>query len=107
MAARTLINLPRRAARGEVVSIRTLIQHPMESGYRPNAAGEVVPRDILRRFSCRYDGAEVFSAEFSPAIAANPFLSFTFRATASGTVELRWDGDNGFTQTETRQIEVT
>lgn len=107
MAARTLINIPRAAGRGEVVAVRTLIQHPMESGYRPDAAGVVVPRDILRRFSCRYDGVEVFSADLSPAIAANPFLSFTFRATSSGPIELRWDGDNGFTQTETRQIEVT
>lgn len=107
MAARTLIHIPRSAARGEVVAVRTLIQHPMESGYRPGADGEVVPRDILRRFTCRYDGAEVFSAELSPAIAANPFLSFTFRATGSGQVELRWEGDNGFNQTETRQIEVT
>ncbi|HEY8611155.1 MAG TPA: thiosulfate oxidation carrier complex protein SoxZ [Roseomonas sp.] len=103
---RVLINIPRTARRGDVITIRTLIQHPMESGYRPGADGEVLPRDIIRRFTCSYDGAIVFSAEFSPAIAANPFLSFTTVATKSGAVIMTWEGDSGFAQTETRQIEV-
>ncbi len=105
--ARVLINVPRSAQRGDVITIRTLIQHAMETGYRPGADGVVLPRDIIRRFTCTYDGAVVFSAELSPAIAANPFLSFTTTATASGPVVLRWVGDNGFDQTETREIEVT
>ncbi len=105
--ARVLINVPGTAKRGDVITIRTLIQHAMESGYRPNAQGDVMPRDIIRRFTCTYDGAVVFSAELSPAIAANPFLSFTTVATNSGTVTLTWEGDNGFAQTETRPIEVT
>jgi sulfur-oxidizing protein SoxZ len=104
--ARVLINIPRSARRGEVITIRTLIQHPMESGYRPGADGEVAPRDIIRRFTCTYGEEVVFSAEFSPAVAANPFLSFTTTAIASGTIRLHWEGDNGFAQTETRQIEV-
>ncbi|WP_431285018.1 thiosulfate oxidation carrier complex protein SoxZ [Humitalea sp. 24SJ18S-53] len=105
--ARVLINIPATAQRGEVIAIRTLIQHPMESGYRPGADGEVMPRDIIRRFTCTYDGAVVFSAELSPAIAANPFLSFTTIATNSGAMLLTWEGDNGFAQTETRHIAVT
>jgi sulfur-oxidizing protein SoxZ len=105
--ARVLLNIPRSAKRGDVLTIRTLIQHTMETGYRPGADGVVLPRDIIRRFTCTYDGAVVFSAELSPAIAANPFLSFTTVATRSGPIELRWEGDNGFAQTETRQIEVT
>ncbi len=105
--ARVLINVPRAAKRGDVITIRTLIQHMMETGYRPNAQGDVMPRDIIRRFTCTYDGAVVFSAELSPAIAANPFLSFTTVATNSGTVTMTWEGDNGFAQTETRAIEVT
>jgi sulfur-oxidizing protein SoxZ len=105
--ARVLLNIPRTARRGDIITIRTLIQHSMESGYRPGADGEVLPRDIIRRFTCTYDGAVVFAAELTPAIAANPFLSFTTVATSSGAVVLRWEGDNGFAQTETRQIEVT
>lgn len=105
--ARVLLNVPRSAKRGDIVTIRTLIQHTMETGYRPNADGVVAPRDIIRRFTCTYDGAVVFSAELSPAIAANPFLSFTTVATKSGPVTMTWEGDNGFAQTETRLIEVT
>lgn len=104
--ARVLLNIPRSARPGEVVSIRTLIQHGMETGYRPGADGVVLPRDIIRRFTATYDGVEVFAAELSPAIAANPFLSFTFVATATGPLVLRWQGDNGFDQTETREIMV-
>ena len=109
--ARTLINVPLIARRGEVVEIRTLIAHTMETGYRPGADGKVLPRDLIRRFSCTYDdgaGKEVvFSAELFPAIAANPYISFYLAATASGTLQFIWEGDNGFAQTETRPIQVT
>lgn len=104
--ARVLINIPRQARAGEVITLRTLIQHVMETGYRPDAAGVVAPRDILRRFTCSFEGAVVFEAEYSPAVAANPYLSFTMVAMHSGEIRLRWQGDNGFDQTETRRIEV-
>ncbi len=105
--ARTLINLPRTARRGEVIEIRTLIQHVMETGYRPGADGVVAPRDIVTRFTCLYNNEEVFSAELAPAIAANPFLSFSMVATESGILAFTWTGDNGFEQTETRSLTVT
>ncbi len=104
--ARVLINVPRTVRRGEVFEIRALIQHTMETGYRPDAGGEVVPRDIIRRFACAYNGEEVFRAELFPAIAANPFLTFTTVATEGGFLTFTWEGDNGFAQTETRPIAV-
>ena len=105
--ARVLITLPATAQRGAVIEIRTLIQHLMETGYRPDAQGHVVPRDILRRFACHYDGVEVFAMQLAPAIAANPYIAFHTVATQSGTLEFTWTGDNGFSQTETRTITVT
>ncbi|MCO6415058.1 thiosulfate oxidation carrier complex protein SoxZ [Siccirubricoccus sp. KC 17139] len=105
--ARVLLNIPRTARKGEVIAIRTLIQHVMETGYRPGADGEVLPRDIIRRFTASFEGEEVFAADLSPAIAANPFLSFTMVASTTGTLVLRWQGDKGFDQTETREIMVT
>ena len=108
--ARTLINLPPAPKRGEIIEIRALIQHPMETGYRPGADGKVLPRDIVRRFSCRFsdDAANelVFSAELFPAIAANPYFAFHTVATGSGTLTFTWEGDNGFTQTETVALKV-
>jgi sulfur-oxidizing protein SoxZ len=104
--ARALIKLPETAAPGEVIEIRTLIQHPMETGYRPGPNGKLLPRDIIRRFTCLYDGEVVFSAELHPAIAANPFLSFTTVATVTGPVTFTWEGDSGFTQSETATLTV-
>lgn len=104
--ARTLIQAPASAHRGEVVEVRVTIAHPMETGYRPGADGRVLPRDIVRRFTCRYGGEVVFSAELHPAIAANPYLSFHVLAEASGTLEFEWQGDNGFAQVEQRTLQV-
>jgi len=104
--ARALVTLPSSARRGEVVEVRVLIAHPMETGYRPGADGKVLPRDILRTFTCRYNGETVFSAELFPAVSANPYLVFHTVATESGTLEFRWQGDNGFDQTERKPLTV-
>lgn len=105
--ARTLINVPATARRGEIIEIRTLVAHPMETGYRPGADGRVLPRDIIRKFTCRYNGEVIFSAELFPAISANPYFAFHTVATESGTLSFTWEGDNGFAQTETAAITVT
>jgi sulfur-oxidizing protein SoxZ len=104
--ARTLLNVPARAKRGEVIEIKTLIAHPMESGYRVGLNGAMIPRDIIDLFVCTYDGEEVFRATLSPAIAANPFIAFFTVATESGAIEFRWTGDNGFSQSESALIAV-
>ena len=104
--ARALINVPASAKRGEVIEIKTLISHPMEPGYRPNSSGEIQPRDIINLFVCTYNGEEIFRADLSPAIAANPFLSFSTVAVASGKLEFKWTGDNGFSASESVEITV-
>jgi sulfur-oxidizing protein SoxZ len=105
--ARALVTMPTTAKRGDIVEIRTLIAHPMETGYRPGADGAILPRNLIRRFNCRYDEVLVFSAELFPAVAANPFISFFTVATASGTLRFSWEGDNGFAQTESVSLTVT
>ena len=104
--AQALINVPRKAKRGDIIEIKTLMSHIMETGYRRTAAGELVPRDIITSFSCRYNGAEIFRADLFPAIAANPFLSFFTVATDSGKLEFEWTGDNGFSVTASASITV-
>ena len=101
-----LINVPRTAKRGDVIEIKALTSHIMETGYRRTAAGDLVPRDIITSFSCRYNGAEIFRADFFPAIAANPFLSFFTIARESGKFEFEWTGDNGFSSTASASITV-
>jgi sulfur-oxidizing protein SoxZ len=105
--ARTLITIPATAKRGEVIEIRTLINHAMETGYRRDADGRMLPRDLIRRFTCRYDGEIVFSAELHAAISANPYVAFHTVATQSGVLSFTWEGDNGFAQTDSRSIVVS
>ena len=98
--ARALINVPAKAKRGDVIEIKTLISHLMETGFRHTTTGVPIPRDIITSFVCTYNGEEIFRAELSPAIAANPFIMFSTVATESGTLEFKWTGDNGFSATE-------
>jgi sulfur-oxidizing protein SoxZ len=104
--ASALINVPARARRGEIIEIKTLMSHIMETGYRRTAAGELVPRDIITSFACRYNGVEIFRADLYPAIAANPFISFCTVATESGKFDFEWIGDRGFTATASAAITV-
>ena len=104
--ASALVNVPARARRGEIIEIKTLVSHAMETGYRRSQLGARIPRDIIRLFVCTYNGTEVFRAELHPAIAANPFIAFSTVATESGTIAFNWTGDNGFSATESAVIVV-
>ena len=104
--ARALISVPTTAKRGQVLEIKTLVQHPMETGYRRDTMGGVIPRDIIQHFVCTYNGEEVFRAELFPAIAANPFIAFSTLATESGTIAFSWTTGAGETQTESVAITV-
>ena len=104
--ARALVNVPPSARRGEIIEIKALIAHPMETGYRHEMDGSLVPRDIIRRFTCTYNGEVVFEADLAPAIAANPFFAFTTVATESGILAFSWTGDSGFSQVATARITV-
>ena len=106
MSARALINVPKTAKRGDVIEIKTLVSHVMETGYRHSNTGEMIPRDIITSLSCKYNGEEIFSTMFFPAIAANPFVTFFTTATESGTLAFTWEGDNGFSVTEEAKIAV-
>jgi sulfur-oxidizing protein SoxZ len=104
--ANALINVPARARRGEIIEIKTLVSHAMETGYRRTQLGAPIPRDIIRRFVCTYNGAEIFSADLHPAISANPYFAFSTVANESGTIAFLWTGDNGFSVTESAAIVV-
>ena len=104
--ARALITLPSTAKRNEIIEIRALIQHPMETGYRRSSEGAMLARDLIRRFTCRFEESGsskseiIFSANLFAAVAANPYLAFHTIASASGAFVFTWEGDNGFAQTE-------
>jgi len=105
--ARALINVPKSAKRAQIIEIKTLISHIMETGFRRTETGQIIPRNILTELLCTYNGEEIFRATLYPAIAANPFLTFYTVARESGTISFKWTGDHGFEQTESASITVT
>ena len=100
------IDVPATAKPGEIIEIRTLVRHRMETGFRRTQLGAVVPRDIITRLVCTYNGIEIFRAELHPAIAANPFIAFSTVAIESGTIVFTWSGDNGYSVTASAAITV-
>lgn len=100
------LSVPSTAKSGEVIELKALIQHPMESGYRRGSRGEAIPRNIITRFECRYDGETVFAADFYPGIAADPFLAFYARATQSGPLLFSWTDQNGQSWSQTAMLMV-
>ena len=104
---RVLINVPKEIRANEPFDVKVLISHPMESGQRRDQLGQAIPRDIINHFVCTLDGETVVEMELFPAIAANPFLSFSVVAEKSGSLALTFTDDHGVTQTETAAITVT
>jgi len=108
MATKPRIKLDKKEAKkGELVEVKALVQHVMETGQRKDASGNTIPRKILNKFTCTVNGKEVFSADFEPAIAANPYIQFKFKATESGPVVLTWVDDDGSKIVGEEQITVS
>ena len=85
----------KEAKKGDLVEVKALISHIMETGQRKDNAGNTVPRKIINKFTCTVNGKEVFAADFEPAISANPYIQFKFKAMESGPVVLTWVDDDG------------
>jgi sulfur-oxidizing protein SoxZ len=102
--SRALLTVPSRVARGEAFEVRAIAQHPMESGFRVDAVGRTVPRDIVRRIEAHFSGALVFAADLHPAVAANPYVAFHLKIDEPGELVMSWQGDNGFAHRESTRI---
>jgi sulfur-oxidizing protein SoxZ len=101
------VRLPAEAKPGELIEIKTLISHEMESGQRKDASGATVPRKIINQFIARFNGKEFLSVDWYPAVSANPYQSFYFRAQESGTLEFVWKDDDGSEYKSTHQLKVS
>jgi sulfur-oxidizing protein SoxZ len=93
--AKPRIRVPATAKVGEVIEIKTLVQHVMETGNRKTPDGKVVPRNIINAFTASYAGQEFFKAEIQPGISANPYLAFFFKVPGPGEFEFTWVDDAG------------
>lgn len=100
------IVVPTGAKKGDTIEIKTIINHAMETGYRRDAVGKPIPRDILTRFTCTYGGAEVFAMDMFTGVAANPFVAFHTIAMETGDVVCTWTDEHGQAHTESARLEV-
>lgn len=102
----TRIIVPAKASKGDVVEIKTLINHVMETGFRRDNVGQAIPRDIITKFTCTYAGEEVFRMDFFTGVAANPFVAFTTIAVATGDLVFEWTDQHGAITREQARITV-
>lgn len=100
------VKLPKTAKAGETIVIKTLISHEMESGQRKDKDGKVIPREIINKFTCEFNGKPVFSCDIEPAISANPYFEFNAKLNESGKFKFTWVDDNGSVYTDEAAIEV-
>ncbi len=95
MAAKARVKLPKTVTAGEVITIKSLISHKMESGQRKDSDGNTIPRDIINRFTAAFNGEEFFSVDIDPAVSANPYLEFAAKVDEAGTFKFTWTDDAG------------
>lgn len=100
------LSIPEHAAEGEIIQVKVLISHPMETGLRRGMDGHAIPQNIIEELRCEYNGNVVFRADLHPAIAANPYFAFYIRAEKSGTITLIWTDGEG-ERSEDRSLSVT
>ena len=100
------VRVPREASAGEVITIKTLISHPMESGQRKDGDGNPIPRSIINHFTCDFNGQNVIDVVMEPAISTNPYFEFQATVPESGTFTFTWNDDDGSVYTETKDIVV-
>jgi sulfur-oxidizing protein SoxZ len=107
MSARPRVSVPASASPGDIILIRALISHPMESGQRRDADGNTIPRKIINKFACAFNGQPVFACEIEPAISANPYIEFHAQVRESGTFTFSWTDDDGSVYEAEEPIEVS
>jgi sulfur-oxidizing protein SoxZ len=103
---RPRVRLPESAKAGDIIEIKTLITHVMETGHRKAPDGKPVPRFIINTFTASFAGAEVFKAELNPGISANPYLAFFMRVPGPGEFEFTWTDDAGAKVSEKLKLNV-
>lgn len=105
--AKARLKVPKTASKGDIITIKSLISHPMETGQRKDKSGNKIPRKIINNVVCTYNGRKVLESDWHPAISANPYLAFNLRASESGTIEITWTDDDGSKTTQSADITVS
>ncbi|OWY12265.1 thiosulfate oxidation carrier complex protein SoxZ [Thioclava sp. F34-6] len=104
---RPRVKVPKKASAGDTITIKTLISHPMESGQRKDKDGNVIPREIINRFTCDFNGENVIDVTLEPAISTNPYIEFEAKVPESGEFKFTWYDDDGSTYEDSQKIDVS
>ena len=100
------ISAPAKARQGDIMIVRAIISHPMETGLRLDEFDDWVRQRIISRFSCSFNGRPLFRARLYPAVSANPFFQFYARAQESGVFEFEWYDTQDMTFTNKAAVTV-
>ena len=100
------VKVPNTAEAGEIIEIKTLISHPMHSGRAVDGDGNLIPQKIIKSFHVSFNGTEVMSVNLKPSVSANPFFTFPFKVTESGTFDFLWVEDDGTEYKKSEEISV-
>lgn len=100
------VKVPSSAKAGEEVVLKTLISHPMESGQRKDSSGNIIPRSIINRFTCDFNGVNVIDVTMEPAISTNPYFEFTAKVDAAGEFKFTWYDDDGSVYEDKKSIKI-
>lgn len=103
---RPRVKVPKSAAAGDAVTIKTLISHKMESGQRKDKEGNVIPRSIINRFTCDFNDQNVIDVKLEPAISTNPYFEFEARVDAAGEFKFTWYDDDGSVYETAKSIAI-
>lgn len=104
--AKPRVKVPKSASAGEVITIKTLISHQMESGQRKDADGNKIPRSIINRFTCEFNGEMVVDVTLEPAISTNPYFEFEAKVPEAGTFKFTWYDDDGSVYEDSKDIAI-
>lgn len=107
MTNRPRVTVPATIAVNDVIEVKTLITHVMETGSRRDAGGALIPRNIISTFRALYRGSTVFSAELHPGTSANPFIAFHLRVVEPGELVVIWTDDKEQSITERVEIQTS
>lgn len=105
--AKPRVKVPKSAKAGEIVTIKALISHKMESGQRKDSDGKLIPRSIINRFTCDLSGVNVIDVAIEPAVSTNPYFEFAAKVDAAGEFVFTWYDDDGSVYTDKKPIKVT
>ncbi len=100
------VKVPKKVASGDIIQVKSLLSHPMESGHRQAEDGGLVPRQIINKFTCKVNGEDAFSMDLEPAVSSNPYISFMLRIDEDSELAFEWHDDNGDIYTKTSKVKV-